>query len=63
MAAKELDGMRVAILVADGFERVELIQPRKALDKVGAETKVVSPALSRPYSTNDQPSWIGFSAI
>jgi deglycase len=50
MAAKELDGMRVAILVADGFEQVELIQPRKALDKVGAETKVVSPAKKRVRS-------------
>ena len=27
--------MRVAILVADGFEQVELIQPRKALEKGG----------------------------
>jgi protease I len=50
MAAKELDRMRVAILVADGFEQVELIQPRKALDKVGAETKVVSPAKKRVRS-------------
>lgn len=44
MAASKLDGLRVAILVADGFEQVELIEPRKALKKVGAETKVVSPA-------------------
>ena len=44
MTASKLDGVRVAILVADGFEQVELIEPRKALKKVGAETKVVSPA-------------------
>jgi protease I len=39
-----LDGMRVAILAAEGFERDELFEPRKALDEAGAETRVVSPA-------------------
>ena len=43
MAKKDLTGKKVAILVEEGFEQVELIKPRKALDKVGAETKVVSP--------------------
>ncbi len=43
MAKKDLTGKKVAILVDEGFEQVELIKPRKALDKVGAETKVVSP--------------------
>ena len=41
---KILEGKRVAILVADGFEQVELAEPRKALDDAGAETRVVSPA-------------------
>ena len=41
---KVLEGKRVAILVADGFEQVELTEPRKALDDAGAETRVVSPA-------------------
>ena len=36
-------GLKVAILVADGFEQVELKLPRKALDQAGAETRVVSP--------------------
>ncbi len=36
-------GMKVAILVTDGFEQDELLQPRKALDEAGADTKVVSP--------------------
>jgi protease I len=44
MAEKNLDGVRVAILVTDGFEQVELEKPRKALDKAGAETKIVSPS-------------------
>jgi len=41
---KILEGKRVAILVADGFEQVELTEPRKALEDAGAETRVVSPA-------------------
>ncbi|HEU5239228.1 MAG TPA: type 1 glutamine amidotransferase domain-containing protein [Pyrinomonadaceae bacterium] len=43
MAKKNLNGKKVAILVEQGFEQVELIKPRKALDRAGAETKVVSP--------------------
>lgn len=42
--AKQLDGVRVAILVTNGFEQVELEKPRKALDDAGAQTKIVSPA-------------------
>jgi len=40
----KLDGKRVAILVADGFEQVEMVAPRKALQEAGAETIIVSPA-------------------
>ena len=40
--ATTLNGLRVAILAADGVERVELEQPRQALDGAGAETVVVS---------------------
>ena len=40
--AGELNGRRVAILAADGVERVELEQPRQALDDAGARTVVVS---------------------
>ena len=43
MAKKDLTGKRVAILVEEGFEQVELLKTRKALDKVGAQTEVVSP--------------------
>lgn len=38
-----LAGKRVAILVTDGFEQVELTEPRKALDAAGAKTQIVSP--------------------
>ncbi len=43
MAKKDLTGKKVAILVDEGFEQVELIKPRKALDRLGAQTQVVSP--------------------
>ena len=38
-----LNGLKVAILVTDGFEQDELMKPRQALDEAGEETKVVSP--------------------
>ena len=40
--AGELNGRRVAILAADGVERVELEQPRQALDQAGARTELLS---------------------
>jgi len=42
--AQPLQGMTVAILVANGFEQVELTEPRTALQEAGADTHVVSPA-------------------
>jgi len=41
--AQELAGRRVAALVTDGFEQVELIEPRRALEEAGARVDVVSP--------------------
>jgi protease I len=44
MVEKTLDdGMRVAILATDGFEQVELTEPRKALEQAGAKTTVIAP--------------------
>jgi len=40
--AGKLDGKKVAILVTDGFEQVEMTKPREALNQAGAETKIVS---------------------
>jgi deglycase len=37
-----LKGKKVAILAADMFERVELEEPRKALEDAGAEVEIVS---------------------
>jgi protease I len=42
MAEQKLAGKRVAIIAADMVERVELIEPRKALEEAGATTEVVS---------------------
>ncbi len=39
-----LSGKTVAILVTDGFEQVEMTEPRRALDAAGARTVLVSPA-------------------
>lgn len=39
----KLNGVKVAILVTDGFEQVELTEPRKSLDAEGADTAIVSP--------------------
>ena len=39
-----LTGRRIAILVAEGFEQVEMTEPRKALEQAGGETEIVSPA-------------------
>src|SRR5437868_3767324 len=52
MPKKDLTGKKVAILVEEGFEQVELIKPRKALDKAGAQTQVVSPQESEVRGWN-----------
>lgn len=43
MTDGSLKGLKVAILVTDGFEQIELTEPRQALDRAGAETRIVSP--------------------
>jgi len=42
MAEQKLKGKKVAILAADMFERVELEEPRKAIEAAGAKTEIVS---------------------
>jgi protease I len=44
MDNKTLAGKKVAILAADGFEQVEMTEPRRALETAGARTSLVSPA-------------------
>lgn len=40
---QNLNGKKVAILVANGFEQVELSKPKQALEEAGAQTHIVSP--------------------
>ena len=41
--AEELRNKRVAVLVENGFEQSELVEPRKALQAAGATAEIVSP--------------------
>ena len=52
----KLDGKKVAILVADGFEEAELTSPKEALEDAGAETSIVSPA-ERKVRAWDEKDW------
>lgn len=48
-----LAGKCVAILVTDGFEQVELEEPRLALLEAGAITRLISPKLKKVRAWND----------
>ena len=41
--ANELKGKRVAIIVTDGFEQIEMTSPREALEKAGATCVLIAP--------------------
>jgi protease I len=43
MAQDQLSGKRIAALVDDGFEQVELTEPKKAIEDAGATVDIVSP--------------------
>jgi len=40
----KLRGKRIAVLLTEGFEQIEMTSPREALEKAGAEVEIVSPA-------------------
>jgi len=44
---RKLEGKKIAILVTDGFEQSELVEPQKALVEEGATCHVVSPEAGR----------------
>ena len=50
--ANTLQRKTIAILATDGFEQVELTQPRKALEEAGARTQVISPHGNRIRAWN-----------
>jgi protease I len=39
----DIRGKKIAILVTDGFEQVELTEPKRALEEAGAKPQIVSP--------------------
>lgn len=47
-----LDGLRVAILVTDDFEQVELTEPRRALQEAGAAAQVLAPKTGEVQGMN-----------
>lgn len=50
--AEQLKNRKVAIVVENGFEQVELTEPRKALQQAGAQTEIVSPQKSKVKAWN-----------
>lgn len=48
----KLDGMRVAILVAEDFEQAELTEPKKALEQAGARVTIISPTAGQITAMN-----------
>ena len=54
--AKDLEGKRVAIVVTNGFEQVELTEPRQALEEAGASTDIVEDPPRRTDGSARQPS-------
>ena len=52
MPNENLKGLKIAILVDNGFEQAELLEPRKFLEQAGAKTYVVSPQPNRVRGWN-----------
>ncbi|GCE48463.1 protease I [Thermosporothrix hazakensis] len=52
MTHHKIDGMRVAVLVADDFEQAEFTEPIKALKQAGASVVVVSPQAGQVTGMN-----------
>ena len=48
-----LSGKKIAILVADGFEQEELVEPRNALKNAGAQPLIISPAKGKVRGWKD----------
>lgn len=49
---KSLAGKKIAILVTDGFEQVEMVKPREAFDQAGATTTIVAPKAGQVQGWN-----------
>ncbi|HVV68548.1 MAG TPA: type 1 glutamine amidotransferase domain-containing protein [Gammaproteobacteria bacterium] len=51
----KLNNLKVAILVADNFEQVEMTKPREALEKAGAKVYLISPKKTVKGCHHDKP--------
>jgi protease I len=49
-----LSGLKVAVIVEQGFEQSELLEPRKALEAAGAEVDVISPVEGKVTGWNEE---------
>ena len=47
-----LHGLKIAILVTNDFERIELTEPRQALQEEGAQTAIIAPRPGKLQSLN-----------
>src|ERR1700761_2209002 len=50
--ADPLTGKTIAIIATDGVEQVELVEPRKAVEKAGARTVLLSPSTGEIQAMN-----------
>lgn len=55
--ANKLEGKKIAILVEEGFEQVELTDPKKALEEQGAETHIISPNKNNEIKGWNHTEW------
>jgi protease I len=62
MTKEALKGSRIAILIDNGFEEVEMTKPRQALDEAGAETHIVSPQ-DRKVRAWNLTDWSSYYAV
>jgi protease I len=52
MTHRRLDGKKIAILIDNDFEEVEMTKPRDSFNEAGAETFIVSPQQSTVRARN-----------
>ena len=50
--SQSLNNKKIAILVAEGFEQVELTKPKQAFEEAGAQTHIISPQGDRVQGWN-----------
>ena len=55
--ANKLEGKKIAILVEEGFEQVELTEPLKALKEEGAEAHIISPNKNKEIKAWNHTDW------